>query len=74
MKGLLLLAVGVAAGFFVAHAVSKTPEGHQFFADIDSRARQFRAAVVEGYQAREAELLAAVAEAEDVISDLNRRR
>ncbi|WP_309616236.1 hypothetical protein [Salinibacterium sp.] len=74
MKGLLVLTVGVAAGFFVAHAVSKTPEGHQFFAYIESRARQFRAAVVEGYQAREAELLAAVAEAEDVISDLNRRR
>ena len=74
MKGLLLLAVGVAAGFVVAHQVAKTPEGRQFFDDVDSKAREFGSAVVDGYKAREAELRAAVAEAEDVIADLKRNR
>ncbi len=74
MKGILLLAVGVAAGFVVAHQVSKTPQGKQFFEDVDSRAREFSSAVVDGYKAREAELRAAVAEAEDAIADLKRSR
>ncbi|WP_411700262.1 hypothetical protein [Conyzicola sp.] len=74
MKGLLLLAVGVVAGFVVAHQVAKTPEGKQFFDDVDSKAREFGSAVVDGYKAREAELRAAVAEAEDVIADFKRSR
>lgn len=74
MKGILLLAVGVAAGFVVAHQVAKTPEGKKFFEDVDSKAREFGSAVVDGYKAREAELRAAVAEAEDVIADLKRAR
>ena len=74
MKSILLLAVGVAAGFIVAHQVSKTPQGKQFFDDVDSKARKFGSAVVDGYKAREAELRAAVAEAEDVIADLKRSR
>jgi hypothetical protein len=74
MKGLLLLVAGVAIGFVVAHQVSKTPEGKQFFEDVDSKAREFGSAVVDGYKAREAELRAAVAEAEDVIADLKRSR
>ncbi len=74
MKGILLLAVGVAAGFVVAHQVAKTPEGKKFFDDVDSKAREFGSAVVDGYKAREAELRAAVAEAEDVIADLKRGR
>jgi hypothetical protein len=73
VKNLLLLAVGVAAGFVAAHVVSRTPEGKRFFDDLDARAREFASAVVDGYQAREAELRAAVAEAEDVISDIKRR-
>jgi hypothetical protein len=73
MKGILLLAVGVAAGFVVAHQVAKTPEGKKFFADVDSKAREFGSAVVDGYKAREAELRAAVADAEDVIADLRNR-
>jgi hypothetical protein len=73
MKGILLLAVGVAAGFVVAHQVAKTPEGKKFFDDVDSKAREFGSAVVDGYKAREAELRAAVAEAEDVIADLRSR-
>ena len=74
MKGILLLAVGVAAGFVVAHQVAKTPEGKRFFEDVDTKAREFGSAVVDGYKAREAELRAAVAEAEDVIADLKRSR
>jgi len=72
MKGAFLLIAGVAIGFVVAHQVSRTPEGKQFFDDVDSKAREFGSAVVDGYKAREAELRAAVAEAEDVIADLRR--
>ena len=74
MKSIILLAVGVAAGFLVAHQVSKTPQGKQFFDEVDSKAREFGSAVVDGYKVREAELRAAVAEAEDVIADLKRSR
>ena len=74
MRSILLLAVGVAAGFIVAHQVSKTPEGKKFFDDVDSKAREFGSAVVDGYKAREAEHRAAVADAEDVIADLKRNR
>jgi hypothetical protein len=56
MKGLLLLTVGVAAGFVIAHQVSKTPEGKKFFDDVDQKAREFGDAVVTGYKSREAEL------------------
>jgi hypothetical protein len=70
MKNLALLIAGIGLGFVVAHQVNKTPEGQKFFADVDSRAREFSDAVVEGYKAREAELRAAVADAEGVIADL----
>lgn len=73
MKGILLLAVGAVAGFVVAHQVAKTPEGQRFFDDVDHKAREFGSAVIDGYKAREAELRAAVAEAEDVIADLSKR-
>ncbi|MEO5922103.1 MAG: hypothetical protein ABIQ01_13265 [Pseudolysinimonas sp.] len=56
MKGILLLAVGVAAGFVAAHQIAKTPEGAKFFADVDAKARDFGGAVVDGYKTREAEL------------------
>ena len=56
MKGLLLLTVGVAAGFVVAHQVAKTPQGKRFFDDVDAKAREFGGAVVDGYKARESEL------------------
>jgi len=73
MKGVLLLAAGVAIGFVVAHQVAKTPQGKQFFDDVDAKAREFGSAVVDGYKAREAELKAAVQEAEDAIADLTAR-
>ena len=73
MKSALFLVIGVAVGFLVAHQVSKTPEGKAFFDGVDSKAREFGSAVVDGYKAREAELRAAVADAEDVIADLRSR-
>ena len=73
MKGALLLIAGAAIGFVVAHQVAKTPEGKQFFDDVDNKAREFGGAVVDGYKAREAELRAAVAAAEDAIADLSKR-
>jgi hypothetical protein len=56
MKNILLLVIGVGAGFAIAHQVSKTPAGKQFFEDVDSRAKEFSAALIDGYRAREAEL------------------
>jgi hypothetical protein len=56
MKNILLLVIGVGAGFAIAHQVSKTPAGKQFFEDVDSRAKEFSAALIDGYKAREAEL------------------
>lgn len=74
MKKVLWLIVGVAIGFVAAHQVNKTPEGRQFFEDVDSKAREFGSAVVDGYKAREAELRAAVSEAEEAIADLTKRQ
>ena len=73
MKSALWLVIGVGVGFLAAHQVSKTPQGKQFFDDVDTKAREFGSAVVDGYKQREAELRAAVAEAEDVINDLSNR-
>ena len=73
MKSALWLIVGVGVGFLAAPQVAKTPQGKQFFDDVDSKAREFSGAVVDGYKQREAELRAAVAEAEDVINDLSNR-
>ncbi|MFE5671805.1 hypothetical protein ACFQ58_09360 [Agromyces sp. NPDC056523] len=61
MKSILWFAVGVAAGFAVAHQVNRTAEGREFFAGLDAKARAFGRAVAEGYHAREAELRAAEA-------------
>jgi hypothetical protein len=72
MKNLALLIVGIGIGFVAAHQVNKTPEGRRFFEEVDSRVGEFTGAVIEGYRAREAELRAAVAEAEETIADLRR--
>ena len=65
MKVLLVLATGIGIGFIVAHQVAKTPQGRQFFDDVDTRAREFSGALVDGYKQREAELREAVAKADD---------
>ena len=73
MRGALLLIIGIGVGFVAAHQVAKTPQGRQFFDDVDTKAREFGGAVIEGYKQREAELRAAVAEAEEVIAGLSNR-
>jgi hypothetical protein len=73
MKNALLLVIGVGVGFLAAHQLSRTPRGQRFFADVNGKAREFREAVVDGYKEREAELRAAVSDADDVLSDLGRR-
>lgn len=73
MKGAVLFVVGIAVGFVAAHQVAKTPEGKQFFSDVDSKTREFTSAVVDGYREREAELRAAVGEAEEALSDFSQR-
>jgi len=65
MKGLLLLVAGIGVGFIAAHQVSKSPQGKQFFDEVDSKAREFGGALVDGYKQREAELRAAVAKSDD---------
>ena len=74
MKKLLWLGIGVGIGFVAAHQLNKTPEGRRFFEDVDAKAREFGGAVVDGYKAREAELRAAVADAEDAIADFAKRQ
>jgi hypothetical protein len=71
MKAFIWLVVGVAAGFVIAHQFNKTQQGKQFFNDLDHKARDFGAAVSDGYHQREAELKAAIAGAEDDIADLS---
>lgn len=73
MKGILLLVVGVAAGFVIAHQVAKTPQGKQFFDNVDAKAKEFGDAVVEGYRSREAELRSAVADAQAAVVDITKR-
>jgi hypothetical protein len=73
MKAVLLLIVGVAAGFVIAHQVSKTPQGKQFFDNVDAKAKEFGDAVVEGYKVREAELRNAVADAQAAVVDISKR-
>lgn len=74
MKKLLWLVVGIGVGFVAAHQLNKTPEGRKFFEDVDAKAREFGGAVVDGYKAREAELRAAVADAEEAIADFAKRK
>ncbi|MBH0009275.1 hypothetical protein ESZ53_03025 [Salinibacterium sp. UTAS2018] len=73
MKGAVLFVVGIAVGFVAAHQVAKTPEGKQFFSDVDSKAREFTGAVVDGYREREAELRDAVADVEEAVSEFSKR-
>jgi hypothetical protein len=70
MGKFLLLVLGIGAGFVLAHQVSKTERGKQFFDDVDARAKDFSAALIDGYRAREAELRSAIADVRDSIDDL----
>jgi hypothetical protein len=63
MKNFIWLVIGVAAGFVVAHNLNKTQQGKQFFAELDAKAREFGEAISDGYRQREAELRAALGDA-----------
>ena len=56
MKNLVLLSVGVALGLVGAHLLNSTPRGRRFFGELDGGLDHFRAAVVDGYRSRDAEL------------------
>ncbi|KQO82843.1 MULTISPECIES: hypothetical protein [unclassified Frigoribacterium] len=56
MKSLFLLSVGVVVGFTAAHLYNKTPRGSRLFGELDGSLTSFRAALVDGYRSREAEL------------------
>lgn len=56
MRGIFLLAVGVAAGVFAARKLQDTDQGRAFFDGIDTRTREFTDAVKDGYKSREREL------------------
>jgi hypothetical protein len=71
MKSILWFAVGIAAGFAIAHQVNKTQQGRQFFDELDRKAHDFGEAVSEGYRKREAELRSAIDDAADAITDLS---
>jgi hypothetical protein len=60
MKNIFLLIVGVALGFVIAHRVSKSEQGQAFLSDIDSKSRDFKDAIIEGYRLREEELRSAL--------------
>lgn len=47
-----LLVGGIAAGFALAHLVNSTERGREFFAAVNSRIDEVRAAVAQGYRAR----------------------
>ncbi|WP_022880837.1 hypothetical protein [Gryllotalpicola ginsengisoli] len=56
MKTFFAFVLGVALGFVAAHQANKTEQGKRFFSDLEAKARDFGAAVADGYHAREAEL------------------
>jgi len=67
MKNFIWLLVGIAVGSVVAHEVNKTQQGKQFFSDLDNKAREFGEAISDGYRQREAELRAALGDAEAIV-------
>ena len=71
MKKLFWLLAGVAAGAVIAHQVSKTEQGKQFFDSLDEKARDLGATVADVYKAREADLKAAIANVATAIQDFS---
>ncbi|MFT6535053.1 MAG: hypothetical protein ACJAS7_001097, partial [Alpinimonas sp.] len=59
-KNIFWLIVGVAVGFVIAHRVSKSEQGQAFLSDMDSKSRDFKKAIIEGYRLREEELRSAL--------------
>ncbi|TFD33437.1 hypothetical protein [Cryobacterium cryoconiti] len=76
MKSFIWFVVGLTTGLLVAREAGKTRQGKQFFADLDTKAREFGEAISDGYRKREAELRDAIGDAasntEDVIDTLTK--
>ncbi|HSP53304.1 MAG TPA: hypothetical protein VLO00_10460 [Cryobacterium sp.] len=76
MKNFTWFVVGVTTGLLIAREAGKTRQGKQFFADLDTKAREFGEAISDGYRKREAELRDAIgdiaSETEDTIENLAR--
>ena len=70
MKNFIWLLVGIAVGSVVTHEVNKTKQGKQFFSDLDNKAREFGEAISDGYREREAELRAALGDAEAIVDKM----
>lgn len=56
MKKLIWFASGIAAGLFVAKQLRENPQAQELVDDATKRAKEFGAAVSEGFREREAEL------------------
>jgi hypothetical protein len=59
MKKLLWFITGIGIGVIASKQVKENPKAAEFADDITRRAKEFGAAVSEGYREREAELNAA---------------
>jgi hypothetical protein len=74
MKNFIWFVVGLTTGLLIAREGGKTRQGKQFFADLDTKAREFGEAISDGYRKREAELRDAIgdiaSETEDTIDHL----
>jgi hypothetical protein len=64
MKSALVLLVGVVLGFAAAHVVNRQPAGKRFLEGVDARIEDVRAAAVEGFRQRNAEVRALAAESD----------
>ena len=72
MKKLLLLLLGVAGGFVLAHYVNKDPRGREVLAEIDARIAEFTDRIGDAYREQETRLSSAVSEAKDAAADAAR--
>lgn len=74
MKNFIWFVVGLTTGLLIAREAGKTRQGKQFFADLDTKAREFGEAISDGYRKREAELRDAIGDiatdTEDAIDHL----
>ncbi|TFC78322.1 hypothetical protein E3T23_12390 [Cryobacterium cheniae] len=74
MKNFIWFVVGLTTGLLIAREGGKTRQGKQFFADLDTKAREFGEAISDGYRKREAELRDAIGDiasgTEDTIEHL----
>ncbi|MFC4244576.1 hypothetical protein ACFOYW_14475 [Gryllotalpicola reticulitermitis] len=56
MKTFFAFVVGIAVGFVAAHQFNRSEQGQRLFSGFEAKARDFGAAVADGYHSREAEL------------------